>query len=184
MSGFSRRVQATADFPCSPALIYEILTSYDNYKDWMPKIRASALLAQAGDLAIARLDLAPPGAEYASLECIHTPNRTVVSRAIEGELELKSLSWDLESLRGDHCRVTLTLEGRTRMPVGAGSRELLDAEGILAALKGYTGAFLPELILDGEKGEVRLEIFETEGTLTCWFNGQEYEMRPVRKFAK
>jgi hypothetical protein len=55
---------------------------------------------------------------------------------------------------------------------------------MLAALKGHAGAFMPELVFDGVKGEVALEIFETENGLTCWFNGQEYDMKPVRKFIK
>jgi ribosome-associated toxin RatA of RatAB toxin-antitoxin module len=184
MTAFHRKVQANAEFACSPALLYEILTDYDSYKDWMPKVRASALLARAGELAIARLDLVPPGEEYASLECIHTLNRSVLSRAIEGQLELRSLDWDLEHLANGHCRVTLVLEGQTKLPVGTGSRDLLNADAMLAALKGYAGAFMPELVFDGVKGDVTLEIFETENGLTCWFNGQEYEMKPVRKFIK
>ncbi len=184
MTAFHRKIQANAEIACSPALIYEILTDYDSYKDWMPKVRGSALLAKAGELAIARLDLAPPGEEYASLECVHTVNRSVLSRIIEGQLELRSLEWNLEPAGNDHCRVTLVLEGQTKLPVGAGSRDLLNADAILAALKGYAGAFMPNLVIDGVQGEVTLEIFETENGLTCWFNGQEYEMRPVRKFYK
>src|SRR5262245_21526349 len=183
MTAFHRKIQANAEFACRPSLLYEILTDYDSYKDWMPKVRASALLARAGELAIARLDFAP-GEEYASLECIHTHNRSVLSRAIEGQLQLRSLEWTLEPLSGDRSRVTLVLEGQTRLPIGSGRADLLNADAILSALKGYTGAFMPELVFEGVQGEVALEIFETENGLVCWFNGQEYEMRPVRKFSK
>ena len=184
MTGFHRKIQATAEIACAPALLYEILTDYDSYKDWMPQVRASALLAKAGELAIARLDFAPPGEEYASLECIHTVERSVLSRIIEGQPELRSMEWNLEPLPNHSCRVTLALEGQTRLPMGAGSRDLLNAGAMLSALKGYSGAFMPDLVIDGVKGEVTLEIFETGNGLTCWFNGQEYEMKPVRKLSK
>ena len=73
---------------------------------------------------------------------------------------------------------------RLQSPFGAGSREMLDAEKMLAALQGYVGSFMPELVLEGGSGEVTLEIFETENGLTCRFNGQEYEMKPMDKGSK
>jgi ribosome-associated toxin RatA of RatAB toxin-antitoxin module len=181
MTPFHRKVTAEAEFSCNAPLLYDVLTDYDTYKEWMPQVRESALLAKAGELAIARLDLVPPGEDYVSLECIHTTNRHVLSRVIEGELEIRSFEWELEDMPGDRCRVTLTLEGQTRLPRGTGNRELLDADKMLTALQGYAGSFMPELVLAGEAGQVTLEIFETEKGLTCWFNGQQYEMKPVKE---
>jgi ribosome-associated toxin RatA of RatAB toxin-antitoxin module len=184
MNPFHRKVQASAEFSCHPAVLYEILTDYDTYKEWMPQIRESSLLAEAGELAIARLDFVPPGEDYVSLECIHTLNREVLSRVIEGETELKSFDWNIEDMTGERTRLTLTVEGQTRLPAGGGSRGLLDGDAILAALRAYANVFMRELVLDGEAAEVKLEIFETANGLTCWFNGKEYEMKPVSKESK
>lgn len=177
MPGFHRRVKAEAEFGCGPELLYGILTDYDSYKDWMPQIRDSALLAKAGELAIVRI-------EHATLECIHTVNQSVLSRVVEGDLELKSLEWRLAALPTGGCRVTLLLEGRTGLPFGSGNRDLLNPKAMLAALQSHAGAYLPQILYDGIPGEVLVEIFETEGGLTCRFNGQEYEMRPLRKLVK
>ena len=184
MTSFNRKIEAQAEFSCNPELLFEILTDYDTYKDWMPQVRESALLAIAGELAIARLDLVPPGEDYLSLECIHTVNRSVLCRVIEEDSELRSIEWELQNLTGESSRVNLILEAQTRMPVGSGSRGFLDADRILAALHSYAGAFMPNLTLEGETGEVTLEIFETANGMTCWFNGREYEMKPVGKTRK
>ena len=178
MMGLTRTVNAVREFPCGAELLYEILTDYDQYMHWVPHVRASSLLAEAGELAIASLDVMKGEEVHVSLECIHTQNRSVLCRVIEGELSMKSLEWTLEPVGEQRCRVTVDLEGPSLLPVRTG-RNFADAEQLLDALLAYAGAYLPELVVDGESGEVVLEIFESESGLTCWFNGRQYEMVPV-----
>ena len=184
MAPFHRKDQASAELACSAEAIYEILIDYDAYREWMPHIRNSALLAKAGELAIARLDLADSEEDLISLECIHTTNRGVLCRVIEGEVSLTQIEWELEEAGKDRCRVNLALEGDFALPIGGRHRELLDAERMMAGLQSFASAYASELVLDGEAGELVLEIFEGEGGLSCVFNGQKYELKPVGKERK
>ncbi|MBS1856447.1 MAG: SRPBCC family protein [Acidobacteria bacterium] len=180
MSGITRSVRANREFPCDQELVYDILTDYDRYKEWAPYVRESALLAEAGELAIASLDLAQSREEHISLECIHTTNRSVLHRVIEGDVSFKGLEWTLEPVGPQRCRVSVTIDGPSLMPLGAG-RQFADAEGLLDAVLAYAGAYLPELEVEGDRGEVVLEIFEEETGLTCWYNGRQYQMVPVSR---
>src|SRR5689334_23824179 len=110
MISLHRKVDASTDFSCSAEIVYEILTDYDSYHGWMPLVGNSQLLAKAGELAIARLEWAPPSEGHATAECIHTTNAGVLSRVIEGEAPLTSLEWELETTGPDRCRLKLTIE--------------------------------------------------------------------------
>jgi len=183
MTPFQRKDQASAEVACSAEAVYEILIDYDSYRDWMPRVRDSALLAKAGELAIARLDLADPE-DRISLECIHTAKRGVLCRVIEGDVSLTQIEWELEDLGKDRCRVNLIVAGDFALPLGGRHRELLDAGKIMAGLRSFASAYASELVLDGEAGELVLEIFEGESGLSCLFNGQTYEMKPAGKDRK
>jgi ribosome-associated toxin RatA of RatAB toxin-antitoxin module len=183
MTPFHRNDQASAELACSAEAVYEILIDYDSYRDWMPHIRNSALLAKAGELAIARLDLAD-SEEHISLECIHTTNRAVLCRVIEGDVSLTQIEWELEDAGKDRCRVNLAVDGDFALPLGGRHRELLDAGKIMAGLQSFAAAYASELVLDGEAGELILEIFDGESGLSCVFNGQQYELKPMAKERK
>ncbi len=178
MRALTRSVSCVREFPCDAELVYEILTDYDRYKEWVPFVRESALLAEAGELAIASLDVTKQSEVHVSLECIHTENRGVLCRVVEGEISLKSVEWNLEPAGEQRCRVTFEIEGPALLPLGTG-RNFADAEQLLDALLSFAGSYLPELAVEGERGEVVLEIFEGEDGLTCWFNGRQYQMVPV-----
>ena len=178
MISLRRKRTATAEYPCSAEVLYEILTDYDLYSDWMPLVENSQLLAKAGELAIAQLGWAPPLKGHVTAECIHTTNAAVISRVIEGKAPLTSFDWELEPRGAERCSLKLTIGAA--LGLHSGFRELLDPARVLAALQTYAGSFSPQLVLDGERGEVILEVFETEQGLSCWFNGQKYEMKPVK----
>jgi len=58
-----------------PAMVYDILTDYDNYMDWFPLANHSKLLVKEGDdLAIAEFEFDKPAGAKLTLECIHTRN--------------------------------------------------------------------------------------------------------------
>jgi hypothetical protein len=171
---FHRKAKASGDFPCAPDVLYEILTDYDSYKEWMPRVSESALLAREGELAIASLDFGSGSSNHVSLECIHTTNRGVLSRAIEGETLVKSFDWTIES-SGGGSRLTVVVEAPVHLPPTG------TLPSTASMLKGL-GTFASSYDAGGGGGaDTLIEISETETGLTCLFNGQKYEMKPVAK---
>lgn len=174
---FHRKSTASDDFACGPDILYEILTDYDSYKEWMPNVSDSALLAKEGELAIASLDFGSGSSQHVSLECIHTTNRGVLSRAIEGETLVKSFEWSIEAAGGG-SRLTLVVEAPVQVAM-AGGAGLPGTKEMLDGLRSFASAFADSGA--PPDGETVIEIVETERGLTCWFNGRQYEMKPVAK---
>ena len=174
---FHRKAKASGDLPCAAEIAYEILTDYDSYQEWMPGVTQGALLAKEGELAIASLDFGSGSEKHVSLECIHTTNRGVLSRAIEGETLVKSFDWAIEP-SGAGCRVTVVVEAPVHLGVSAGAA-LPSPKKILDGLASYASSYAdPGAVADGD---TLIEIIETERGLACWFNGRQYEMKPVAK---
>jgi len=174
---FTKR--STALFRCDPTLLYEILTDYDTFAEWLPLIARSKLLAKEGDLAIAELELLRPPKDMFVVECIHTKNKMVLWRTIRGRSPITEVEWDIERAEEGQSRVTLALEGRndwTRL-VPAYSQFLHPAR-CLQALQARTSEFLPELATT-EDGEKILEISETAEGLICWMQGKKYRLTPA-----
>jgi hypothetical protein len=71
---FTPTQRAALSLTGDPALIYEVLTDYDGFAEWLPGIAQSKSLAQEGDLAIAEFELAQPKNDRFVFECIHTRN--------------------------------------------------------------------------------------------------------------
>ena len=179
MKLFHRKVDAAAEFSCPAQLLFEVLTDYDNYTDWFPNISGSALAAQAGEVAIALLDLAAPYKGQIAMESVHTANSSVITRFLNAGTDAETIEWDLEELPEGRSRATLTIEGYTSLPLGSGRMGLLDARRMLSALRSYMLVFSSGVAADGSDGELLVEIVETPNGLTCWWKGRQYEMRPV-----
>ena len=159
---------------CDPALLYEVLTDYDSYREWMPLIAQSKLLAKEGDLAIAEFELAGSSKDMFVVECIHTKNRMVLWRPIRGKLPVDELQWDIEAAQEGQTKVTITIEGRRGLPgLSNPYCKLTDAGRCLKALEAHLSVFLPELGTDAE-GEKIMEIAETGEGLICWLQGKKY----------
>ena len=176
---FHRKVDAAAEFSCPVELLFEVLTDYDNYRDWFPNISGSALAAQAGEVTIALLDLAAPYKGQIALESVHTANSSVVTRLLNAGTGAETIEWELQEMPGGRSRVTLTIEGYSSLPLGPGRMGLLDAQRMLAALRSYMQVFSSGVAADGGDGDLLVEIVETQNGLTCWWKGRQYEMRPV-----
>jgi ribosome-associated toxin RatA of RatAB toxin-antitoxin module len=174
---FHRKSSASADFACGPDILYEILTDYDSYKEWMPDVTESALLAKEGELAIASLDFGSGDSRRVALECIHTTNRGVLSRAIEGETLIKSLDWSIEAAGGG-ARLTLVVEAPVQAAISGGGG-LPGPKEMLEGLRAFASAFSDSGA--APDAQTVIEIVETEKGLVCWFNGRQYEMKPVVK---
>ncbi|HXI39027.1 MAG TPA: SRPBCC family protein [Bryobacteraceae bacterium] len=173
--------KATRIFPADAKLLYEILTDYDTYAEWMPLVGQSKLLAKETDLAIAELDLTAPKGEKVSLECIHSRDKMVLSRVIRGPAAGSQLQWTLTPAGNEQSSVTLTIEGRRNWRWLLGGRYFMgSAKSCLAGLESHLSMFRPEVSIEGQ-GEQILDISETGEGLVCRFRGKKYMLTPANE---
>ena len=177
MGLFTFTKQATALFPCDAGLLYEVLTDYDSYSEWMPLITRSKLLAREGDLAIAEFEMQRPAKESFVVECIHTKNRLVLWRPIRGRLPITEIQCQIEKVDSQQTRVSLQLSGERTWKVPMYS-EFMKLPRVLMALKSQVAAFLPGAP-SGAEGAPIMEIAETAEGLVCWLHGKKYILTPA-----
>jgi len=162
-----------------PAVLYEILTDYDNYLDWFPGANHSKLLVKEGDdLAIAEFEFDRPAGAKLTMECIHTRNEMVLHRKISGNMPVVRVQWNLAK-EGAETAVSLRLEmdfsnWRLLIP---GAKALLDRKSILNALESRVNAYASEMTAGG--GRKFMEIIQTNDYLEIWFMGKKYKLTPI-----
>lgn len=172
--------RSRAVIPGNPALLYEILTGYDQLGEWMPGIAAGKLLAREGDLVLAELELKDSEACRFSMECVHSRDKLVVWRPIENKIPVVEVRWELGVASPGQCDVSVTVDRRLSMAHLAWlRRRLLKPGECLRALRSHVSLFLPDLALPDAEGEKILEIVETQHGLTCWLRGKKYKLVPV-----
>jgi ribosome-associated toxin RatA of RatAB toxin-antitoxin module len=171
--------RASATLPCEASLIFELLTDYDGYSEWMPLVTHSKLLAREGDLALAEIGISQPHPDKLVFECIHDKNRSVLGRAIGGTLPISRIEWTLEPA-GTQTKVSVLLEGKTDwhwlLPA---YRKAMHAEQYLEAIQGQVSAFSPDLLISGASGETILDLMETGEGLVLVFRGRKYTLQPA-----
>jgi ribosome-associated toxin RatA of RatAB toxin-antitoxin module len=171
--------KAEGSFPCEPSLIFEMLTDYDTYCEWLPAISESKLLAKEGDLALAEIRYAHPFSDKLVFECIHDKNRSVLARVISGSLPVGKIEWTITGA-GERSQVTVVIEGKPDWHwIRPGYRKLLSAQQYIAALQGQVAAYSSELVLSGENGETILDLMETSEGLVLVYRGQKYTFQAV-----
>jgi hypothetical protein len=89
--------RSASAIPGDPALLYEILTDYEQLGEWMPRIAGGKLLAREGDLVLAELELKGGEASRFSMECIHSKDQMVVWRPIENKISVAEVSWEMDT---------------------------------------------------------------------------------------
>jgi ribosome-associated toxin RatA of RatAB toxin-antitoxin module len=161
-----------------PELVYEILTDYDGYSEWMPLVWRSVLLAKEGDLAIAEFELVKPRKEKFVVECIHTKNKMVLTRTISGRIPVRQIEWNL-SPSAQGTEVKLAVEARTNWyRILPAYRRFINPTAFLAGLRSQLTAFSPDAVSDAD-GEKIFELTESEQGLVCWIRGKKYSLIPV-----
>lgn len=179
MGLFTFTKRSSQMFPCDPSLLYEVLTDYDTYAEWMPLVGKSKLLAREGDLGIAEFELLRPPKDMFVVECIHTKNKMVLWRTIRGKVPISEVRWDFEPSGNEQTRITLTIEGKTSLAwFEPAYRKFMTTSRWLKALQSQISAFLPQAVMD-EDGEKILEIAETSEGLICWMQGKKYLLTPA-----
>lgn len=170
--------QATGILPCDEGLLYEVLTDYDSYSEWMPFVAKSKLLAREGDLAIVEFDVTTPRHHKLLIECIHTKNKMVLGRPIGGGVFVTRIQWDIEPAEQGQSSVKLTIQGGSIWHwVFPANWKLVNARGCLDALRSYISLVLPDLGVPDKEGEKILELVETDEGLVLWFRGRKYTLK-------
>jgi carbon monoxide dehydrogenase subunit G len=104
-SGTRFAVQATATVAAPVAVVWEVLTDYDNLASFIPGLSVSAVNRRSGN----RLQVEQKGeARFlvfsypieVVLEVLESPSNSVSSRAVGGNLKRMSGRYDLKSARG------------------------------------------------------------------------------------
>ena len=179
MSLLSPTRRSVAVLPCDPSLLYDVLTDYDNYTEWLPHISQSKTLAREGDLAIAEFELTPPRKEKFVIECIHTRNKMVLWRTISGKIPIAEVEWTIAGSGEGQSQVTLVVTGKfpwnSLIPR---YRRFLNPGRCLKALQSQISTFMPEIALTDEAGEKILDLAETEQGVICWIRGKKYVLKP------
>jgi ribosome-associated toxin RatA of RatAB toxin-antitoxin module len=178
MALFRFTKRAASNLAAEPALIYDILDDYDSYAEWMPLVATSKLLAREGDLAIAEFHLRWPRDYRIVTECVHTRNRMVLARPIEGSIPVYQIQWDIAPAAEGRSQVTL------QIVINASSRLLIpgcgrfwNAKRWLRSLGSYLSLFTPAAALPGVDGERILEVIESEEGVRVWMHGKEYTLK-------
>ena len=178
MSFLTPTRRSTATLRCDAGLLYEILTDYDSYVEWLPRISQSKSLATEGDLAIAEFHLANAKKDRWVVECIHTRNKMVLWRTIEGKVPVTQVEWTMEPAGEGQSRVSLAVERRFQWSnLLPGTGKFLNTPAVLKSLQGQVSSFLPEIALADEEGEKILELSETEEGVVCWIRGKKYVLK-------
>jgi ribosome-associated toxin RatA of RatAB toxin-antitoxin module len=170
--------QSALTIPGDAALLYEILTDYDHLAEWLPQVSKSRLLAREGELALAELELRGKRARRLAMECIHSRDRMIVWRPIEGGGSVTEFQWTLEPAGDGQCRVTAKATRRiSKSRLLSRSGELPQPRLCLEALKNQALCFVPPDKLAKGWEEI-LEIVETESGLICRLRGRKYRLVP------
>ena len=165
-----------------PGLIYDILTDYDSYAEWMPYLSGSRLLAKEGDLAIAEFDMAQPKPQKLTLECIHSRNTMVLGRPISGGLPLQKIQWDISPAGQGQSQLNLTIVARNDWHwILPGSGRYRSAQLCWNALKKHLSAFATDIGVSTADGEKLLELLETDEGPVLWLRGKKYVLREAAK---
>jgi ribosome-associated toxin RatA of RatAB toxin-antitoxin module len=179
MGLFNRTSRAEASLPCEASLVYEVLTDYDSYSEWLPMVTQSKLLAKEGDLALAEISVGQPFPDKLVFECIHDKNRSVLGRAISGKVPFGKLEWTISAEGAQSAKVSLVVASKSDWHwILPGWSKVIDAPAFLGALKGQVAAFGSELSV-GAGGETILDLMDTPEGMVLVYRGQKYKLQPI-----
>ena len=168
--------------PCSPALVYQSLIDYDSWSEWLPAIAYSRLLTKEDTLAIVQLGFNIRGQENLIIECIHTPDKAVLCRVIEGKVPLRQIQWEIEPAESAASKVTVSVQRPVTHVVNPAFWRVLNPGACLAALRSWMAGSEPGPEVS-PGGENLFELWETDKGLVCWIRGRKYVLTPVDEAA-
>lgn len=174
---YSRK--ASVSFDCGADLLYDVLTDYDGYAEWLPQVTRSKLLARERDLALAEFEVNLPPKKRFVIECVHTRNKMVLWRSIGEEIPVWQVEWTIGAAGDNKAEVTLVVSSKCqRNSFLPKYRRFLEPKKCMTALQSQLSTFLPELAVADEGGEKIFELIETGDGVVCWIRGKKYVLKP------
>jgi len=163
--------KASASMPIKPVFVYEALSDYAAWSQWMPGVTGSTLLAREGNFAILELEFAAAPGKRLSVECIHVPNSAVIARSLSSSEPKIKIDWRMAPSESGETQITLNMEGPLSLGFLAGFGGFFKPSKGASALTGVVAG-----LGDGPAGEKIIEILETDEGLVCWYRGTRYRM--------
>jgi ribosome-associated toxin RatA of RatAB toxin-antitoxin module len=166
---------ASAAVSCEPGLVYELVSDYGSWSQWLPGIASSKVLAQEINFAIVELEFtAKPGIKV-TVECVHAPTQMVVARSLIGNHPELKIEWKITPAESGQAQVNLAITAPLSIPfLLGGYRSFFNPRKGLAGLLANLAAFG-----GGPAGEKIIEIVESEDGLICWYRGTKYQMKEI-----
>jgi ribosome-associated toxin RatA of RatAB toxin-antitoxin module len=177
MSLFRIRRKRSMAFNCKPEFVFDVLSDYSGYSEWMPAVKEMKLLATEANFAIVELELRAFPGEKMKAECVHARNKTVLMRSLTGHYPSFRFEWTIANVRDERIDVELTTEWGVTLPVLRQLGKLTKPLLFLASLASYIAAFTEGASVSDAFGEKIMEILETEEGLVCWYRGKKYLMK-------
>lgn len=179
MSLLNYSKKASVSLDCGVDLLYDVLTDYDGYAEWLPQVTRSKLLARERDLALAEFEVNLPPKKRFVIECVHTRNKMVLWRSIGEEIPVWQVEWTIAAAGDSKAEVTLVVSSKCqRNSFLPKYRRFLEPKKCMSALQSQLATFLPELAVADEGGEKIFELIETGDGVVCWIRGKKYVLRP------
>jgi len=179
MKFLSGRETSKITLPCSSSLVYEILTDYDHYLEWLTFITDSKMMAKEGDLAIAEFKFGTSSRRIV-VECIQAENQLTYLRKISGEARIDEMYWEIRSLGDEECEISLRVDWVRNIRAFLQRRPWFwDSEKLLAALKGRVEILSSTFPIADATGHKVIELMETEKGLLLWIYGKQYLLSPL-----
>lgn len=176
LRGLSVKRQAEMTLGCDPGVIYDILSDYGSWVEWMPKVRSSKVIGRETNFAVAEIEFDAKPEYTFTLECMHAPPQMVIARSMIGHPLVLKLEWRITSPAPGESHVHLTVEGPAKfLWLPGGYATVMNPGHTLKALKQQVSTFSPVLPV----GEVLIDISEGEDGLICTYRGKKYKMEAV-----
>ena len=179
-----RKEEATRSLDAPRDLLFTILTDYDRYREWLPGVEQSRVLAQEGDIVVAEFKAPHYGQELVALEFIHSPPAAITFSQVEhyGKPDIAG-RWELsEPDEGTGVAVKAAIRLNTPL-VELRSRRLMRASlgETLAALAKRSAELAAGEVAETPTGRRKvLEVIRRPQGLEIRYLGESYMLSKVR----
>ncbi|MCP4661761.1 MAG: SRPBCC family protein [bacterium] len=180
-----RNEETTRSLDASRDLLFTILTDYDRYREWLPGIEQSRVLAREGDIVVAEFKASHYGPEMVALEFIHSPPASIAYSQVEhyGKPDIAG-RWELSD-PDEGTGVGVKAAIRLSTPLFKfRSRRLMRAslEEALAALAKRSAALATGEVAEAPAARRKvLEVLRRPQGLEIWYLGESYMLSQVRR---
>lgn len=179
-----RNEEATRNLDASRDLLFAILADYDRYREWLPGIEQSRVLASEGDIVVAEFKAPDYSQELVALEFIHSPPASITFSQVEhyGKPDIAG-RWEL-SEPDVETGVIVKVAIRLNTPVvKLRSRRLMRTSlgETLAALAKRSAELAAGEIAEAPTRRKILEVLRRPQGLEIWYRGESYLLSQVRR---